>query len=264
MTAREKESIASFLDAYNAATGGCYVVSSVPETVNRTTPEVDAIASCDGQPDLAIEHTTLVTHRDQRAVWQRFGEHIAPLEVELSGVFPFCFDLIVPDSALAVRKTRTVVASEIRKAFLEMAGEMPPGRITVPIRSAGADVVIRKRESDLHKVFTVRQAPCGEVLDLIAEGMHRALDHAQGKFAAYRKAGAITVALLESYDVGLINEDIVTAAVAQALSSKARPYVDQVWFAWILGDECEIFCLHGPADVRAAANDRMYAIIREY
>jgi len=254
----ERRSIEAFLETYNGMHSTDYVISEIPDKLNRVTADVDALASCDGHPQLAIEHTTIQTYVGQRGATERFATHIVPLETVLSGIFPFCFDIIVPDEALTPGTDWLSVAEAIEQEFRARGGTMDPGSEDFTVGDNGATVTIRKRESDLHVVYVMRRAPAGDLQDLIAQDMLRALGHKHESLGSYRENGATTVLLLQSLDIALVNQDILGVSVSDALASQPRPNIDQVWLAWHLGDDTEVFCLAGPGDLPDRSRDYAY------
>jgi hypothetical protein len=252
----EDHALNAFLEAFNELTGLDYAIAARPDQLNRSTPDIDAFAEADGQKPLAVELTRLESFRGQYSAARVFVDHIVPLEKELDGVFDYHFQLVVPHEALQPGTDWAAMAVKLKTWFLEHGGTAQVGQTAFTLPGIPFTFKMGKWPSELHKVYAYRTLPPGEFTDLLLDRMRDCLDHKYEELGDYQKAGATTVLLLHSEDITSINEGIVGAAASDVLEDEPHPYLDQVWFVRVLGDETLVYCLMGPDEVRLASEER--------
>ncbi len=246
--------IDKLLDAYNGAVGSSYVVTRRPDKDNRDSADIDAYAESPGRKPLAIEHTKIQSLQDQNRDSAWFMQGLGALETELSGVFPFCFDLVFPYQNVAPGKDWAAMRAAVKNWFLAHAASLSEGRTTHQVAGLPFPIAVSKRASTRHKVFLMRQVPPGDVESLLLAEMQKSLGHKYAKLSQYREAGAVAVLVLESEDIALVSEQSLYKAFLRATRDQPRPNLDQVWLASTFGQDCSVYCLVGPADVMEGVN----------
>jgi hypothetical protein len=90
------------------------------------------------------------------------------------------------------------------------------------------------------------------------------LGHKYERLAEYREGGAISILLLESDDLALVNWGSLYLAFLQATEANPRPELDQVWMACTYHEDCEVCCFAGPDGLMDLANPPNYRFGRRY
>jgi hypothetical protein len=94
--------------------------------------------------------------------------------------------------------------------------------------------------------------------------MNSQLGHKYDRLGQYQAAGDITVLLLESEDIALVNWGSLYKAFLAETDLNPRPYLDQVWVACTFENDCEVCCFYGPDDLMDRANPQNYMFGRRY
>jgi hypothetical protein len=249
---RETQVVQLVVDAHNRAVGSSYVVTRYPDRENRASSEIDAYAESDGLAPLAIEHTEILSFREQSRDSAWFVAALGALEQEFAGVFPFHLDIVVPYDNVAPGSNWGRIRDLIRKWLVANCVALPDAQSTVEIPGVPFRLTLRKRrnaERD-NRVFLMREVPPGDREILLVREMHRSLDHKYERLAEYRAGGAASVLVLQSEDIALVSPQSLYEAYLRATREQPRPALDQVWMV----ATGSVFCFNGPAEVMEGVN----------
>ena len=200
------------------------IISARPDEENRQTTDIDAIAG-----PYAIEHSSVDTVRDQRRDSAWFLEVLKPLEEEFSGSLPFRLTLTFPYEGIQ----RGQQWPRITAALLGWI------RVESPRLAYGAHEVratheipfgfrAMKRKSDRPGLSVGRFAPDTKTFP---SRLREQLDRKATKLSRYKNEGKITLLLVESDDIALMDDSIMWDSLRQAYPNGLPEGVDQVWYA---------------------------------
>lgn len=249
---REAQVIQLVVDAHNRAVGSSYVVTRHPDQENRASSEIDAYAESAGLRPLAIEHTEILSLREQSRDSEWFVAALGPLEQELTGVFPFHVDIVVPYENVAPGSNWGRVRDFIREWLLANCPGLPEGSATFEVPGVSFRLTLWKRRGTdrENRVLLMREVPPGDREALLVSEMHRSLGHKYEKLAEYRSAGAASVLVLQSEDIALVSPQSLYEAYLRATREQPRPALDQVWVV----ATGSVYCFNGPAKVLEGVN----------
>jgi hypothetical protein len=248
----EAEAIQRVLDAINGAIGSSYVVTRHPDLDNRMSRDVDAYAESSGLKPLAIEHTEILSLREQNRDSAWFVSALGDLEQELAGVFPFHLDIVVPYIYVAPGSNWERVRRLVREWLVANCAALPDGyaRFDVPGVPFGLALWKRKSADGDGRVLLMREVPPGDREALLLQEMHRSLSHKYERLADYRQGGAASVLVLQSEDIALVSPQSLYEAFLRATRREPRPALDQVWMLSVGA----AYCFHGAATVLERVN----------
>jgi hypothetical protein len=248
----EAEAIQRVLDAINGAIGSSYVVTRHPDLDNRMSRDVDAYAESSGLKPLAIEHTEILSLREQNRDSAWFVSALGDLEQELAGVFPFHLDIVVPYIYVAPGSNWERVRRLVREWLVANCAALPDGyaRFDVPGVPFGLALWKRKSADGDGRVLLMREVPPGDREALLLQEMHRSLSHKYERLADYRQGGAASVLVLQSEDIALVSPQSLYEAFLRATRQEPRPALDQVWMLSVGA----AYCFHGAATVLERVN----------
>ncbi len=258
----EDQALTAFLEAFNDVHGTTYEISRRPDQLNRTAREIDAWAECDDCPPLAIEHTVLPSFAGAYSSGKVFADHVLPLGDELGGIFPDMYQVRVPDEALRPGTDWVALSAAIRGWFMANAGDAPEGWTSFRLQGIAGEFVLQRLQSDLRVACMQRTIPQGDFSVMLRDSIADRLDHKYTELAHYQANGATTVLVLQSHDMSMVNEQILTAALQDVLGNVPHPGLDEIWLVWSIGTSIPlVFCLVGSDAVRASAAERMERLI---
>jgi hypothetical protein len=162
-----------------------------PDEENRGSPDVDAIAG-----RFVIEHTSVDTVPNQRRDSDWFMRAVGDLERELE---------------------------------VSQAPHLIDGRHVIQA-SAGIPFRLHVVKSSRRRpgVFFGRFAPGDNTLSV---RIRSSFERKAAKLAKYQAPGVVTVLLVESSDIAMMNDAVMLAGIRCAYSAGPPEGVDQVWFA---------------------------------
>lgn len=257
----EDLALPAFLQAFNEVHHTSYVITDRPDQLNRETPDVDAWAQCPDRPPLAIEHTVLPSFAGAYEAGRVFVRYVQPLEAELTGLVADWFQVRVPHEALQRGVDWNRLAAEVRDWFQANAADAHPGLTKFTLRGIPGEFVLQRIPSDLHIVYMARTLPQGDFDEMLRASVADRLNHKYEELTKYQADGARTALVLESHDMSMINEQILTAVVHDVLRGQPRPGLDEIWLVWSVTSIPYVYCLAGPDAVRSAAQDRTERLI---
>lgn len=230
-----KDVIDAFLARRNELLGTKYKVTTYPDEANRSTKEVDAIATSADAPPLAIEVTHLETYRKQIQDEVIFTRNV-PIQKALAGRYG---DLHIGVTFVYLRdhKWGRDLAGPLQTWLDANVDSLPEddGKATPERDIPGVGLVwVRKRRSRRPGVYVSRTVPSNVVIpEELPAAMNRALDHKYNELAEYKNnKGHVSVMLLDSRDIALTNEAEQYKAFLRAIGTNPRQGLDELRPAW--------------------------------
>lgn len=197
-------------------------IARVPDEENRATPDIDAIAG-----EVAIEHTSVTSWKDQRRDAARFLQVLGVLEREEGHGLGFMLRVIVPYEVVAPGTDWAAVRESMRRWIRTEAAALPAdfhGRVRVegvPFEF----VAWRDPDATGPGLVFWRSLPTVPTID---DFVKEQLDQKISKLVPYRAEGYRTVLLIESNDIHMSTGTLV-AAIRGAYGG-APAGLDEVWY----------------------------------
>lgn len=244
------------IDRYNVASDTRFVITRHPDEEERNGRACDAYAEASGGTSIALEHTLVQTYAAQKKTDAEFTRVIGVLEAELKDQFPFRLTLTVPQFAIQKGQSWEKI-TQVIKAWLLGDPAIPPGRSEVNM--PGVPFRVRLwRDNILAPKFSVGRWEDSslDVEKELVKMMAAALADKDEQLAQYKQAGALTFLLLESDDIVFTNRVDLYRAFLEAWDRCAPTFIDQVWLAMTIPQECviETYCLHADQDLLDRVN----------
>jgi len=252
-----QNSILQFVvDRYNVASDAGFVITRHPDEEERNGRACDAYAEASGESSIALEHTLVQTYAVQKRTDAEFTRVIGVLEAELTDQFPFRLTLTVPQFAVQKGQSWEKITLAI-KAWLLSSPAILQGRseVTMP----GVPFRVRLwRDDFLAPKFSVGRWEDSslDVEKELVKMMAVALADKDEQLAQYKQAGDRTFLVLESDDIVFTNRGDLYHAFLVAWDLCAPRFIDQVWLATTIPQECftETYCLHADQELLDKAN----------
>jgi hypothetical protein len=191
--------------------------TSVPQDMR-----IDAIA---GQ--FAIEHTSIDTLPNQRGKSDWFMRAAGGLEKELPKP-PYRLNITLEYDAITIGQNWAAIRKALKTWIIEDSPHLPDGRRTledlpgIPFR-----LRVTKQSGRPPRIIFGRLAP--EDKSLPGRICHQ-LDSKIKKLALYQRRGLITVLLIESDDIALINDVKMLGAIRSAYPQGLPPGIDRIYY----------------------------------
>jgi hypothetical protein len=195
-----------------------------PDEENRNCPDIDAIADV-----LAIEHTSIDTLPNQRRDSNWFSRIVQGLEDEISYQLSFSLRIIFPYDGIQTGQNWSQIRDALRLWIITVAPTLQNGRHTVRGQmNFPFDFLVHKASDQTPRLSFGRFAPEDKSLPL---RIREQLDRKINKLKPYKEKGRITILLIETSDIALMNEDILLQAIKDGYEGIFPESVDQVWYA---------------------------------
>lgn len=222
---KDQEVVEEFV-AYLAVNGyPGLLVDKWPERENRQSPDIDAIAG-----PFAIEHTSMDTLPNQRGKSDWFMRVVGGLEEELPRL-PYRLNITLEYDAITTGQNWAVIRKALKTWIIKNSPWLPDGRHTlenfpgIPFR-----LRVSKQSDRPPRIIFGRIAP--ENGSLPARIRHHLAEKGKiKKLAPYQDRGFITVLLIESEDIALMNDAKMLDAIGTAYPDGFPSSVDEIWFA---------------------------------
>lgn len=222
-----------------------YAVTSWPEDLNRTGPEIDAYAEATGAPPLAIEVRKIESFEDQRFDDAQILALAQVLEPELGPIFPTGVDVWL--NTASFKKGFDWADAQIKlRDYLrdDLLPRLKPGRDRYAVPGVPFEIVV-SYQPGLRTAFAVgRFSPTeSDRKKALTSSVEKALRHKAARLDDYRAAGARSVLIMESHDIALISHVNVYGAFV-SLKTENATHLDDVWFCRTAGprlDEWYLF-----------------------
>jgi len=220
----DKELIVLFVD-YLAQNGWpAIAVNDSPDERNRKTSDIDAIAG-----PFAIEHSSVDTIPNQRRDSDYFLKVVKELEDEFRSVLPFRLNITFPYEAISIGQQWSKVTDALRLWIINEAPKQENGSHMIRgVPGIPFEFHVRKKDSNHPGLLFGRFAPNDQTFPI---RLRKQLDRKIDKLAPYKNAGKITILLVESDDVALMNDGIMWDGLRSAYSDGMPQGLDNIWFA---------------------------------
>jgi hypothetical protein len=249
-----------FIAAINGWLKCDYRVTCWPDKRERGSKEIDAYAEASAQPPLAIEHTSIESFFGQRRDSARFVNVLGPLEQDIEGIFDFGLDLAVRVAAIPTGVNWALIRETIKTWLVNNAWGLADGFSRSSVPGVPFELAIAKHRNTPGKVSIGRFAPPKEETQTnLSLAFAGALKHKYRQLAAYRRAGATSVLIIESDDIALTSPATLYGAYIVARQAIPTKELDQIWFACtnesLAESFCHWLCFHGSANLMRQVND---------
>lgn len=194
-----------------------------PDDENRDSEEIDAIAGA-----FAIEHTSIDSLPNQRRNSHWFMQVVGGLDQELSGSIPFRLTITLEYHAVKKGQDWSLIRNALKTWLTTDALLLADGNhIVDSIPGIPFRLHVRKESSRQPRIVFARYDP-GD--DSLSDRLLKLLVRKAKKLLRYHDAGYITLLLVESEDIALMNESIMLAAVRRAFPDGLPIGADQMWY----------------------------------
>jgi hypothetical protein len=207
--------------AANGYPGLC--VEKWPERENRKSPDIDAIAG-----PFAIEHTSIDTLPNQRGKSDWFMRVVNNLEKELPRL-PYRLNITLEYHAITTGQNWAVIREALKIWIIENSPQLPDGRHTLEnLPGILFRLRVTKQSDRPPRIIFGRITPEDESLP---EKIRHHLDSKKiKKLAPYQGQDFITVLLIESEDIALMNESKMLDALRKAYPEGLPYIISKIWF----------------------------------
>lgn len=197
-------------------------VDKWPERENRISPDIEAIA---GQ--FAIEHTSIDTLPNQRGRSDWFMRATGGLEKELPKP-PYRLNISLEYDAITIGQNWEDIRNALKTWITKDSVQLEDGRHNldnvpgIPFR-----LQVTKQTGRPPRIIFGRIAPEDESLP---DRIRHQLDSKIKKLAPYQRRGLITVLLIESDDIALMNDVKMLGAIRSAYPRGLPPGLNMIWY----------------------------------
>jgi len=200
------------------------VIDRRPDEENQDSADIDAIAG-----PFAIEHTSIDTLPNQRRDSDWFLQAAGGLEQELPNKPSFRLNVTLEYGAVTRGQDWTAIRQTLKNWITDDSPSLDDGcHVLDDIDGVPFRLHVIKTTGRRSGVFFGRFEPNDDTLpDRIWEQFGRKAK----KLAKYRSAGQLTVLLVESDDIALMNELKMLESIRKAYPAGLPAGVDQIWFA---------------------------------
>ena len=198
-----------------------------PDKKLGSTREIDALAE-NSQLRIAIEHTSVDSLPNQRKEDKPFMEALGKLEEEVRGKINSRVCLVTPFGAIPTGMSWEDIRAVIRTWLLEIMPSLPDGWSKHNIKGVPFTIDLRRDSTRPHGLYLARGAP--EDNTLSARLLEQLNDKAD-KLKKYKRTRCLTILLVESSDIALMNRGKMALAIEAAYSSVPPVGVDKIWYA---------------------------------
>lgn len=195
-----------------------------PDEENRYSTDIDAIAG-----HFAIEHTSIDTLPNQRKDSDWFMRAAGGLEKELPNKPSFRLNITLEYDAVTKGQDWTIIRQTLKKWITNDAPAMDDGRYVIDdIPGVPFRLHIKKASDRRPGVFFGRFMPDDGTL---SGRILQQLERKAKKLSKYHNKGQITVLLVESDDIALMDESKMLDSIRTAYPAGLPVGVNQIWYA---------------------------------
>ena len=195
-----------------------------PDDENRNSLEIDAIAG-----PFAIEHTSVDTLPNQRRDSDWFKRAVGGLESELERELSFRLTVTIEYDAVGNGQDWPEIRAALKTWVANEAPHLAEGVSLVENpRGVPFRLHVAKASERRPGVLFARYQPEDETLPARVKAT---FDRKAAKLAKYQEPGVMTVLLVESDDIALMNELKMIEAIRAAFPHSPPAGVDRVWYA---------------------------------
>jgi len=201
-------------------------VDAWPDKENRQMRNIDAIAG-----PFAIEHSSVDTVANQRRDSDWFSKVVGGLKEELGPKLSYRLRLTLPYEGVQRGQNWSKIKDALRKWILYESPKLPTGSRWISSASGiPFKFHVTKQKSNRPGLVFYRCAPDTNKI-LLPDRLRKQLDEKVTKLSPYKNKGKITILLVESYDIALMNRSIMRNALKQAYPTGLPSGIDQIWYA---------------------------------
>lgn len=206
------------------------MVEQRPDRDNRNNKDIDFVLYCEGQPRIAVEHTSIESFEGQRTFGQihlQFTEKIVQLlDVPGNTYYKLCCPTEMYEDL--EKKDRDALAQTIAEwASHNMKLLKPHGRMNSLQLMNGKYTIWLGQGSNYPplngKVLPALMAP-KEMDESRKQRIDRALSDKLPKLQPYKQKGMLTFLILEDWDISLSNADLIKNLLLRIKQN----YIDQL------------------------------------
>lgn len=201
-------------------------IDRYPDEENSEHPDIDAIAG-----DFAIEHTSIDTLTNQRQYIAWFKKALGGLDKKLTKEMSIQFRLVIIISYDVIDANKSEqnwgdIRNALKNWITQEANDLPYGR-SVFDNTLGKPFSFSamKKSSSRPGIFIGLSASND---DTLSDRIQELLGEKAEKFEKY--SDKTKVLLVESYDLALMNVDILRENIKKAFPH-GIPMVDEIWYA---------------------------------
>ncbi len=199
-------------------------VDKWPERENRRSKDIEAIAG-----PFAIEHTSIDTLPNQRGKSDWFMRVTGGLEKEIPKP-PYRLNIALEYDAIDVGQNWTAIREALKTWIIEDCPQLSDGCHNLDnIPGVPFRLRVKKASDRPPRIIFSRIAPEDESLP---GRIRKHLEEKEKirKLEPYKARGLITVLLIESCDIALMNWDIMFEALRKAFPEGIPLGIDMVWY----------------------------------
>lgn len=199
-------------------------VEQRPDTKNRDSPDIDAIAG-----SFAIEHTRIDTLPNQSRNNDWFMQVIEGLEEALSWQLSFYLGVTLEYNAITTGQSWMAIKQTLRSWIVEESHHLEDGQhVLNNIPDIPFTLHVNKATDFPGRLFFSRFPPNDSTL---SDRIRKQLNGKAKKLAKYQGCGKTTILLVESYDVVHMYKWKMRTEIRKAYPSGLPPGVDRIWYA---------------------------------
>lgn len=186
--------------------------------------DIDAIAG-----PFAIEHTSIDTIQDQRLKSDWFLKAINGLEAEFSHKLPYRLNITFHYDSIRKGQDWQGIRNALKSWIIYDSQAIPDGsHVFKNISGIPFEFRVSKRLSNNQGICFIRTEPTDTSLP---KRLRVQLAAKATKLLRYKAKGKITILLVESEDLALMNEHKMLNALRTAFNNCLPADVDQLWYA---------------------------------
>jgi hypothetical protein len=219
----DKEVIEAFISHLRKGGYADLRIDNRPDEGNRKTSDVDAIAG-----PFAIEHTSIDTVSNQRRDSDWFLKAVGGLESEFINKLQYRLNITIPYEGVQLRQNWSGIRQAFRSWITDHSANLTDGVHTItdepgiPFR-----FIVKKQTGRSPRLIFARTAPTDNSLP---DRIRKLFVKKAQKLMSYKQGGYISILLVESDDIALMNEGIMIEAIRVGLSRSLPDGIDRLWY----------------------------------
>lgn len=268
MALNPEEILRRFVEKYSVCQNGQYAITQWPDKAERTQRACDAYAvDTGGAKPLAIEHTRVESFHQQLQDSARFTKVCGALETELNAQFAGRVTLVIPTFGIQPKQDWNGIKGKLREWLEANVPTLPDGYKEYRIPGVPFAVGIWKKAGGGGRFSVARSAPPSrDDNEELSQIVANALKDKNEQLERYISSGAVTILLLETDDIALMNHVLLYKAFFKASKGISARNISQVWMVETIESEdwCQFLCFHGPSYIMEKVNLPQWMLGREY
>ena len=199
-------------------------IERYPDEENRSGKDIDAVAGV-----LAIEHTSIDTIIDQRLRTDWFMQVVGGLEEEINPQLGYYLKVILPWDAIATGQDWQRIRHELRSWIINLSPDLGDGVHKIKdIPGIPFEFTVIRDRSFRRRLIFARFSPEDDSLpSRVLSLMKRKIK----KLKCYKEAHYITILIVESDDIALMNDLVLLEAIQKGFPDGIDDELDELWYA---------------------------------